>query len=71
VHDKLGMRRTLGGDERIGEGVDGGQVPGHVGAEVIAGSGDAAITGVPAFGLPKITSVVSRRESPTWRASAL
>ncbi len=36
-----------------------------------AASGAAAITGVPAAGLPKTTSVVSRRESPAWRASAL
>ena len=31
----------------------------------------AARFGVPAAGLPKITSVVFRSESPAWRASAL
>jgi hypothetical protein len=35
-----------------------------------AASGDAAITGVPAAGLPKITRTVSPSVSPTWRASA-
>jgi hypothetical protein len=35
-----------------------------------ADSGEAAITGVPAWGLPKSTSVVSGRVGPTWRASA-
>jgi hypothetical protein len=35
-----------------------------------AASGEAAITGVPATGLPKMTRTVSRRVSPAWRASA-
>jgi hypothetical protein len=37
----------------------------------MAASGAAAMTGVPPAGLPKITSVVSRSDWPTARASAL
>jgi hypothetical protein len=36
-----------------------------------AASGAAAITGVPAAGLPKITTFVSRRSSPAALASPL